>query len=98
MLAMNAGTQIARFRGCGGGHDYERIAVHTGGYRVLHDRGAVSVGNEAPVWTSPTKPKSRMTTRSRHRLITGLLVNLTLHYSKLFSAGWTSILIRLTRR
>ena len=62
-----------------------------GGYRVSHDRGAVTVGNEAPVWTSPTKPKSRMTTRSRHRLITGLLVNLTLHYGKLFSAGWTSI-------
>ena len=77
-----------------------RPAIHTpshprqrrsGGYRVLHDRGAVTVGNEAPVWTSPTKPKSRMTTRSRHRLITGLLVNLTLHYGKLFSAGWTSM-------
>jgi hypothetical protein len=61
------------------------------GYRVLHDRGAVTVGNEAPVWASPTKPKGRMTTRSRHRLITGVLVNLTRHYSKLFSAGWTSI-------
>jgi hypothetical protein len=64
------------------------VADHIGGYRVSHDRGAVTVGNEAPVWTSPTKPKSRM---ARHRLITGLLVNLTRHYSKLFSAWWTSI-------
>jgi hypothetical protein len=24
------------------------------GYRVSHDRGAVTVGNEAPVWPSPT--------------------------------------------
>jgi hypothetical protein len=27
----------------------------------------------------------------RRGLITGLLVNLTRHYSKLFSAGWTSM-------
>ena len=49
---------------------------------MSHDRGAVTVGNEAPVWTSPAQPKSRMTTRSRHRLITGLLVNVTRQYSK----------------
>jgi hypothetical protein len=24
--------------------------VQNGGYRVSHDRGAVTVGNEAPVW------------------------------------------------
>jgi hypothetical protein len=42
-----------------------------------------------------------MTTRSRHTLITGLLVNLTLHYSKLFSAGVdvnTALGVALIRR
>ena len=34
-----------------------------GGYRVSHDRGAVTVGNEAPVWPSPT-PGSATTTSS----------------------------------
>jgi hypothetical protein len=69
----------------------EPTPAQIGGYRVSHDRGAVIVGDEAPVWTSPAKPKSRMTTRSRHRLITGLLVNLTRHDGKLLSAGWTSM-------
>ena len=26
------------------------MSAHSGGYRVSHDRGAVTVGNEAPVW------------------------------------------------
>ena len=30
MLALSAVTQIARFRGCGGGNDHERITVHIG--------------------------------------------------------------------
>jgi hypothetical protein len=39
------------------------IAQRNGGYRVSHDRGAVTVGNEAPVWPSPT-PGSATTTSS----------------------------------
>jgi hypothetical protein len=34
-----------------------------GGYRVSHDRGAVTVGNGAPVWPSPT-PRTAATTSS----------------------------------
>jgi hypothetical protein len=33
-----------------GGHLGNQVADHNGGYRVSHDRGAVTVGNEAPVW------------------------------------------------
>src|SRR5260370_32843508 len=48
------------------GHD-RRIprsrAAHNGGSRVSHDRGAVTVGNETPVWPSPT-PGSATTTSS----------------------------------
>jgi hypothetical protein len=32
-----------------------------GGYRALHDRGDVTVGNEMPGWPSPT-PSSATTT------------------------------------
>jgi hypothetical protein len=47
----------------GAGSDEIGEAVQNGGYRVSHDRGAVTAGNEAPVWPSPT-PRTATTTSS----------------------------------
>ena len=40
-----------------------RLGARLGGYRVSHDRRAVTVGNEAPVWPSPA-PRTATTTSS----------------------------------
>src|SRR6266487_4242911 len=85
--AVLAGAQITQL--CdhrGPGRHFPAIAPN-GGYHVSHDRGAVTVGNEAPVWPSPA-PRTATTTSSvtsrsdqhdhaRLRLVTRFSPNLT---------------------
>jgi hypothetical protein len=63
------------------------VAAQNGGYRVSHDHGAVTVGNETHVWQDrclgqsrlpPPGPRRRSAAQRRHRRLPGLTRTVTL--------------------
>jgi hypothetical protein len=58
-------TQICAHTGCT--LTRQSAASQLGGYRVSHDRGAVTVGNEARVWPSPTPGSATATSWATSR-------------------------------